>query len=538
MRLPRLPRAIVLRPARRAVVPEARRVTLGALWGKFKRLILVVTVAVMFVLLQLAAGWQSVQPTVDLNVAIIILGILALVVLLGSDLRWRLLMVVSVLVIISGQVGYYFGQSFVYSTFNAEWVASAALILLVLFDHITQRRESYPAKDVLLAFSTLAVVVILSLMLTDREVAGRDIRVLSTQFILGVALIAGAYLYFDNWSKMRTYLKLMMGVAFVFASLGVVEYFRPYQYYAIYQTLFPGVENASYVRYALQTHRIFGMFTSGPGLAVWLMMFTPLVMYTILFNSNHLKKLIGVVVLCIILTAVFFTGARGPFVCGVMAMVLLSWLSGDLRRAVATTLGFALAAAMLVSFATYLSDLLPGQTVIARLNVPAEEQLSTLQEREKVWREGVETWRQHKWLGIGLGEWSQERQQSVTIWLKRGLRSSHSAYVELMVETGILGLLAAAWVILATLQAGWDAVKASPPGSRRGMAAAIYSTAVYLFVTGIAEPAFVMHRNFYFLCLGLGLLLKIPVVARQEVAEPVAETVRGASISQVPVPVK
>lgn len=146
--------------------------------------------------------------------------------------------------------------------------------------------------------------------------------------------------------------------------------------------------------------------------------------------------------------------------------------------------------------------------------------LATLEVRQNVWNEGVDIWSRHKLFGIGSGEWLEMRKRQGRVLRSDMPVSLHSGYVQTMVERGALGLLSLAFLMAVIVHTGLKAVRGSPPGTRRGLAAALYAACIGLMVCTLSEPAFVQKKNFFFVAIAVGFLLKVPVVARQEVLEP------------------
>ncbi len=498
-----------------------------------------------------AVVWLSLtlhSTAVIVMALVTVLGITLMV--MGTDLRWRSFIFVSVVVLMSGQLGAYTSMSSrwgaIVNTFNLEFLIAASFAIWVFADYLGQRRSYRPAPLLIVAFLLYAGAIAASFaqylpnlewpIISDaaRAILGQPVakddsifRSLSTsvmrmhilQGVLGLALLLAAHIYLDSWRKVQGYLKVMLFFAVTYAVLGIIEYIFPSQFYSAYLRIFPTAVKRVVI--ANMQHRVFGPFDNPPAFGVWLALFAPLAAYCVIYARNELRRLLAVGMFLLIFVAIFFTGSRMPFLAMVVAITLMTYLVGNYKVATAMTVLILLGTLWITVFGPFVAQRLPENNLLARLTAPASEKLSTIEERRKVWREALDLWNEHKVVGIGMGQWIEFREQTATrlAQLYPGqyqLTSTHSGYIQTLVEIGLAGTAIGAFLIVALLVVGLRAVKSSPPGYRRGLAAALYGSCVAMFVAGLTEPSFTLHRNFYFLASALGVITAIPVVHKRE----------------------
>lgn len=80
-------------------------------------------------------------------------------------------------------------------------------------------------------------------------------------------------------------------------------------------------------------------------------------------------------------------------------------------------------------------------------------------------------------LGIGLREVELNQEAA---------KAPHNDFLRVYVETGVLGLVAYGWLLIALFAAGRDALRRAPPGLARGLAVAFVATAAGLVVLSFA----------------------------------------------------
>ncbi|MGQ9922578.1 MAG: O-antigen ligase family protein [Armatimonadota bacterium] len=449
----------------------------------------------------------------------VLLGIvlLGVVLLLASrEKRWRLLLFVGFYIIMSGQLGLFFGSTKL-STFVMEALLSLGLVAFVLLDSLTHRRNIWPPGLVVLLLFLHLFFVVLSVWNQDTLSDHRVTRNILIQYALGIGLFIGGYLYLRRWSQVGTYLQLMLGGATIFALLGIAEYLLGETFYNYYLRVFPGVLKR--VQLALVEHRIFGPFDNPVLFGAWLAMFAPLAMYWLLQASTFWGKIWSRVVFGILFLALFFTGSRAPFVAAVVAVVLVPWVTCRPRLARLLTSLAIIAAVLLGSVGPFVARLLPENNLLLRIVDPASARftgtttLSTLQDtRAEAWRQAVQEWARHPLLGIGPGEWVEQRRRATNEETLR-LVSAYSPYLLALVETGTLGAGALFLVLLVILRLNWVTIRSLPPGPERDLVGALSISCLVVHLVSITDVGFSLNRLYYFFWLTQGILLKAPYVA-------------------------
>ncbi|NJL92656.1 MAG: O-antigen ligase family protein, partial [Anaerolineae bacterium] len=129
-------------------------------------------------------------------------------------------------------------------------------------------------------------------------------------------------------------------------------------------------------------------------------------------------------------------------------------------------------------------------------------------ERLAHWQSALAMAEAHPWLGVGFGNYEVAYSEFALINWPQALGHAHNYYLNLLAETGIIGLLGyfAMWV--AILQTNWGILRA-PNGvfswSERGLAVGLLGSWTHLAVHSVLDKLYV---NNVFLHLGvmLGLL--------------------------------
>jgi O-antigen ligase len=151
-------------------------------------------------------------------------------------------------------------------------------------------------------------------------------------------------------------------------------------------------------------------------------------------------------------STVFLSGSRGGMAAVTVQVLLLAIYLGTRRKSPRTALalgGFAMAAAVLVIW-------LGGSTVADRLGTIHKEARTELTSgvRGSIGRDGLHMLRQRPILGWGLGTFPTVYPQFRSFYTNLFVNEAHNDYVQLLVETGGLGLAAAVWFLWALYRRG------------------------------------------------------------------------------------
>jgi O-antigen ligase len=183
--------------------------------------------------------------------------------------------------------------------------------------------------------------------------------------------------------------------------------------------------------------------------------------------------------------------------------------------------GFILAAALVVLFlALYAAGLVPARIVARLTEFTAEVRLQDVRgvginsanyaviERLAHWQSAVEMWRAHFWTGVGLGGYEPAYPRFALINWPLALGHAHNIYLNMLAETGLLGLTVYlflwGWVFWQT----WRATRRAG-GLARGVAVGLLGAWTQLSVHHLFDNLYVNNVH-----LLVGLLLGLLAVVR------------------------
>jgi putative inorganic carbon (HCO3(-)) transporter len=117
----------------------------------------------------------------------------------------------------------------------------------------------------------------------------------------------------------------------------------------------------------------------------------------------------------------------------------------------------------------------------------------TAKERMYMWRSGIAMWREHPWLGVGPGGVGREfRNYALAEASKKRTGHLHNSAVQILVETGLAGLLAWLWLWAAFYTEAVRLLRRLPAAAVRGRALVAGSIAAItgFLVAGMTEHNF------------------------------------------------
>ncbi len=282
--------------------------------------------------------------------------------------------------------------------------------------------------------------------------------VVLAQFVFGVsayraATLSAALLYFAYA------LLCFLAVQCVRRAMDIATVARLLSVYGIVLALFATLQNLTYngKLYWLRTPRsggwIFGPYVNHNHYAglMELLLPVPLVLCLSRRVAEGPKILLGCGAV-LMASTVFLSGSRGGMAALTVQVLLLAIYLGTRRKSPRTALalgGFAMAAATLVIW-------LGGSTVADRLGTIHTEARTELTGgvRGSIVRDGLHMLRQRPILGWGLGAFPTVYPQFRSFYTNLFVNEAHNDYVQLLVETGVLGLAAALWFLWALYRRG------------------------------------------------------------------------------------
>lgn len=196
-------------------------------------------------------------------------------------------------------------------------------------------------------------------------------------------------------------------------------------------------------------------------------------------------------------------GAMVSFVAALLLMVLWLAIRRVERRPAWQVAGF-LAGAFL--FTVWIAaDVLLGTTERLAAEL-ADLEGST---RIGVWREAMSLWAQFPLFGTGLGTFGAAFRLVRTVFPGPvAFTHAESDYIQLLTDTGILGLVLAVWVAGALVVAGIKEWQGAQSRHAKGLALGGLIALVGTLVQGIGNYNLVVMANYLYLAVGLTLMLK------------------------------
>lgn len=220
----------------------------------------------------------------------------------------------------------------------------------------------------------------------------------------------------------------------------------------------------------------------------------------------------------ILIVALFMSWSRGAWL-GLGAAVLV--MAFALPRRVSRSIALVLIVALIVG-ALFLTGRLPA-SVVARVTSATEELFAisdvrgvdittanyAVMERLAHWQAAVNMATDHPWLGVGLGNYEVAYPDYRLINWKFPLGHAHNYYLNVLAETGIIGLFAYTVTWIALFGLTWR-VRRHPDTLARLTAIGLLGTWTYLSVHSLTDDLYV---NNLFLHLGvmMGLLAALYV---------------------------
>lgn len=432
LRMPELP------PSPKAIVPEPRRLSLYKLLRGAVKFAFWAVMLALFFAAQAGLGYLAIETPTEFPIVLMVVMVAALLIPQTNYKRWRIMLFVAFVTIMSGQLGRFFGQLYI-NTFLFEQLISLALVAFVVLDAYAERRKYFPPRAMvwtmllLIAFAVasllevrpvdavggmqttfLAVaggialligVILLFRRWTDfnafwRVLMGTAVwaaiillaisaisflRIMDLtepdvsrnrliQLALGFGFFIAGFIYFKKWEQISTFMKVLMGGAILFSILAAIEYIFPMPFYNAYLKAFPTVGER--VGRALYEHRVFGPFHNPPAFGAWLSMFVPLAAYLGLRGKTPTRRFWGWFALLLLFAAIFFTGTRMPFAAAVVGLIAFAFISGRKRLGTVGVACVVLGSAYLFLVGPQIAKFLPENNLLIRFVDPGKAKLS------------------------------------------------------------------------------------------------------------------------------------------------------------------
>ena len=222
--------------------------------------------------------------------------------------------------------------------------------------------------------------------------------------------------------------------------------------------------------------------------------------------------LLALLSFALMLAALYASQSRGAWIGFLAAAVAVSLVRGG-RLAVLLGLAIAILAGLGALGATQWLPPTIMQRFMDGVAVAGIPDIATAEvtdanfaaiERLAHWRAALDMWRDHPWLGVGIGNYAAVYPAyAVGRWLDP-LGHAHNFYLNVAAETGLLGLLAYSLFWLSAFWLGWRAVRHSR-GFERAVAAGCVGVLVHLSVHNLVDNLFVQGMYLH-VAIVLGLL--------------------------------
>lgn len=191
--------------------------------------------------------------------------------------------------------------------------------------------------------------------------------------------------------------------------------------------------------------------------------------------------------------------------------------------------GFTLAASIVVLFASlWLTGILPD-SIVARLSSATEEFFAfedmrgveitpenyAVAERLSHWQAALNMAREHPWLGVGMGNYEVVYAQYRLINWEEPLGHAHNYFLNILAETGLLGLLVYGKVWLIIMIISWR-IRRHPDYLARAVGIGLLGTWTYLTVHSLFDNLYVNN-----LFIHMGFLIGLVAVLHHQITATV-----------------
>ncbi|MCC7360516.1 MAG: O-antigen ligase family protein [Anaerolineales bacterium] len=205
------------------------------------------------------------------------------------------------------------------------------------------------------------------------------------------------------------------------------------------------------------------LVVAGVAAGAWLLDGAPLTGYRLRLETNNSVALYN-----LLLFPALTAGQAVPLV--VAPAVFLTWFAGSRGGLVANLTGLFALVGILPLLRRYWPVLLAGLVAMGALLLLYMNGLAH-GGRSELWGVGWEMFSARPWLGQGPGTYQAAFMAAYPDWAK--YNHAHNAVLNLLAETGVLGLGAAFWLAVASGRALWRQVQAGDPWAVGALAGAV-----------------------------------------------------------------
>jgi len=307
---------------------------------------------------------------------------------------------------------------------------------------------------------------------------------------------------------------MLLGIGIFLGTLGVFQYLTgtfSNNYGGFSQTVLKGIAGSA------SGYRLAGPIGDPNFFAQIMVVLIPIAIERMLHERKPLFKILAGLAGVLSTLTVIFTFSRGGFLAAVVALVALFIIypPRPLQLAVIIGLGivmFSFVPAIYFDRVLTLEDLLPNQS--GRVDIRSD---NSIQGRASQYLTAWVIFKENPLLGIGLNNFAYrypEFSKEIGLAPSAGNRSLHSLYLEVLTETGILGLSVFLFILWLSFRSMLSARRKFLESAQLEYAHLVTGSAIgfvgYLIAALFIHAAF--PRYFYLL---LGIIFSLPAIVEQ-----------------------
>lgn len=234
--------------------------------------------------------------------------------------------------------------------------------------------------------------------------------------------------------------------------------------------------------------RVVSVFDNPNILAVYLVMILPFAMYMLLRTSESRAKILGVISIASIILCIIFTWSRGAWLAAILCVTvfLLIYSRKTLRYIFFGCL-----------FVPFLPFVLPD-SIIRRFTSIGDLADSSTMYRVYTWKGSLRVVGEYLFSGIGYG--TSAYQTIYPQYAYAGIESaehSHSLFLQLIIGTGIIGIVAFAIILILFTQMNLEHIKDSKDLGGRLITTAALCAVIAALVFGLFDYTWYNYRIFF-----------------------------------------
>jgi len=337
------------------------------------------------------------------------------------------------------------------------------------------------------------------------------------------------YIFWKSISKPETIRKVMLAMMLAMAIASIFGTYEAYRGWNVVDLL-PKVGHRFFfgadVVDADRDIRVQSTFDHPILFGAALAMAIPIVLYFMTIARTFRHKLLLWIALALMFLNLYKTGSRGPWLDAILACILLFFYGGSVVRRRILIIGALCVSVMILRpgirdtiYGIYVNTLNTntntGASYEYRYALPqASIHAISRSPGRAMWGYGLETFFDADVEGMFLGQMYR-------------FRSADNAWAELAVETGFVGLLILAILLLKPMFAGWrQSRKFSPPD--KYLAAVLFINLLVFYFQMYSVGMYSWGQNGYMLWILIAATMALPAVRQEEEQLTGAEDIRGS----------